>query len=120
MVPQLCDDASYTVLVENNGVAPEHGLQPNFQVAPLFSTRRVLVALSQSCYSVDSDARCKRALTEPGFSSAYLTLKHKKQFYRSVHTGGHPMIPREKWRDKKDRHRKIQNCNSALALHFLM
>ena len=40
----------------------ENGLQTQSETTPLFSMRAILLVLSQSCCSVDSDARCKRAL----------------------------------------------------------
>ena len=60
---QLCNDACNSVLIENNGVAPEWGCN-------LFSSdstdlmRTESQPSSQSCCSVDADAWCKHALTK--------------------------------------------------------
>ena len=45
-----CDDASNTVLIENNGVAPEWGCSNS-----IVSMRTVSLASSQGCHSVDVD-----------------------------------------------------------------
>ena len=57
---QRCDDASNTALIGNKGVA-QKWVATQFW-STLFSMRTVLLASSQSCRSVDTDARCKRVL----------------------------------------------------------
>ena len=52
---QGCDDACNSVLIKNNGVAPEWG-GTYFQVTPLISMRSKSLASSQSCRSLDADA----------------------------------------------------------------
>ena len=62
MLRQLCDEASDTVLIENNGIT-KNGLLPQSGATPLFSMRTISLVSSQSCRSNDADAWCKRALT---------------------------------------------------------
>ena len=76
MLRQLCDDASDTVLIENNGVAPE--VTTHFQATPLFSIRTVLLVSSERCCSIDADARCKQALKMHSHSP---TSNAKAKFY---------------------------------------
>ena len=59
---QLCNGASGTVLIENNGVARKR-VATHSGVTPLFSIRIVLLASLQNCRSIDADAWCKQALT---------------------------------------------------------
>ena len=47
MLKQLCHDASYTVLIENNGI--QIGVETHFRTTPLFSIRTISLASSQSC-----------------------------------------------------------------------
>ena len=58
---QLYDNASDTVLIENNGVVPEWGCNP-FRVTLVFNENSI-TSVIQSSGSVDADAWCKRALT---------------------------------------------------------
>ena len=39
------------------------GVITHFQATPLFSMKTELLALSQSCFSIDADAQCKQTLT---------------------------------------------------------
>ena len=55
----FCNDASDSVLIENNGVTPEW-VATHFQVTPLFP-----MSATQSCRRVDADAWCKRTLRNP-------------------------------------------------------
>ena len=61
MLWQLCDDASNTVVIQNNRITSEWVCNPT----PLFSIRTVSLASSQSCCGIDTDAWCKRALKRP-------------------------------------------------------
>ena len=59
------------ILIENNGVA-QNGVVTHFRMTSLFSVRTVLLASSQSCRSIDTDAWCKWALMDiihPGNTS---------------------------------------------------
>ena len=53
-----CDDASDPVLVENHGVTSEW-VATHFGATTLLSIRRISLASSQHCRSVDANAQCK-------------------------------------------------------------
>ena len=61
---KLCDDASDTVLIENNGVTRKWVATP-FWIDSIVFSKNNIARSSQSCRSVDADARCKRALIVP-------------------------------------------------------
>ena len=61
MLRQLCNDASDTVLIENNEMSQEW-VATQSGVTLLFSMRTVLLVSSHICLSIDADTWCKRAL----------------------------------------------------------
>ena len=73
MMQQLCDDANDSVLIENNGVAPECHCNP-FSGNSIVSMRTESLGSWQSCRSVESGAWCKWALKKNANEKAYLTL----------------------------------------------
>ena len=60
---QLCRGVSDSILIENNGVAPDWGYNPRSWVTPLFSMRTESLTSSQCFHSIDADARCNRSRT---------------------------------------------------------
>ena len=59
---ELCNDASDTVLIENNGVTRKWVATPFWSDSIVFSMRTGLLASSQSGHSIYSDAWCKQIL----------------------------------------------------------
>ena len=82
MLRQLCDDASNSVLIENNGVTPEWGCNPFLSDSQLFSMRKVSLASLQNCRS--ANAWCKRVLmtrlllidTVNGFRNSFSSINN--------------------------------------------
>ena len=61
----------------------QNGLQPHSGVTPSFSMKTLLLATSQSCGSVDSDAGCKQTLTESHiYSKRYAFLCKRTKFVK--------------------------------------
>ena len=47
MLRQLCDDTSDTVLIENNGVAPEWGCKPYLSDSIIFSENSITSVIAE-------------------------------------------------------------------------
>ena len=56
MLGQICDDASDTVLIENNGVAPDWGCNTFSSDIIVFNENSIITECRHA------DARCKRPL----------------------------------------------------------
>ena len=64
MLQQLCNGASDAILIKNNYSCSKMGCNHNLEHSIVFNESSTARS-SQSCHSVDSEARCKRTLIVP-------------------------------------------------------